>query len=232
MKKSIRISWPIRVILGIFIVLLALYGSAVVLLRTQWFQSELHHYIVQSLERLTGARVQVGAVSIQPFIFQVTLKGLVLHGKEAPAQPPLFTAQTLVVEINPVSALREKLLLTRFAGIGLEAHLWTYRDGSTNLPGPRHPAGSALDELMNLSIGSLNLQSTNLFWNNQKIPLDLMARNVAVLLRYSAARGYWGAFSSSPIQLVSGRSTFPPLTVATRLGFSRKALDLDRKSVV
>jgi translocation and assembly module TamB len=226
MKKSIRISWPIRVILGIIIVLLALYGSAVVLLRTQWFQSELHHYIVESLERLTGARVQVGAVSIQPFIFQVTLKGLVLHGTEAPTQPPLFTARRLVVDINPASVLRGKLLLTRFAGVGLEAHLWTYRDGSTNLPGPRHPAGSAVDELMNLSIGTLNLQNTNLFWNNQKIPLGLTARNVAMLLRYSAGRGYWGAFSSSPIQLASGRSTFPPLTVATRLGFSRKALDL------
>jgi translocation and assembly module TamB len=226
MTRSFKISWPVRVILGIFILLLALYGSAVVLLRTQWFHSELQHYIVQNLEKLTGARAQLGSISIQPFIFQVTLKGLVLHGKEAPAQPPLFTAQTLVVGINPVSALRGKLLLTHFAGIGLEAHLWTYRDGSTNLPGPRHPAGSAVDELMNFSIGSLNLQSTNLFWNNQKIPLDLMARNVAVLLRYSAARGYWGTFSSSPIQLVSGRNTLPPVTLAARLEFSRKALDL------
>ncbi len=226
MTKSFKISWPVRAILGIFIVLLALYGSSVALLRTQWFHSELQRYIVQNLEKLTGASVQLGSVNIQPFIFQVTLKGLILHGKEAPTQPPLFTAQTLMVGINPVSALRGKLLLTRFAGVGLEAHLWTYRDGSTNLPGPRHQAGSAVDELMNLSISALNLQNTNLFWNDQKIPLDLTAHNVAVMLRYSAGRGYWGTFSSSPIQLVSGRNTLPPLTVATRLEFSRKTLGL------
>ncbi|HET7101773.1 MAG TPA: hypothetical protein VFJ52_11535, partial [Terriglobia bacterium] len=156
-----------------------------------------------------------------------TIHGLTLHGKEPPSQPPFFTAQTLVAQLNPLSLLRWRLLLTRFDAIGLQIHVVTYPDGSTNLPGTQAQGGSAVNDLMNLSIGSVNLGNGSLFWNNEEIPFNLAAHRVAILLRYDAQRGYSGSFSCSPVRLRAGGRLLPPVTLATTLEFSRKGLRLD-----
>lgn len=228
MNKVFKISWPVRIVLGIFCVLIALYAAAMIIIGTRWFQNKLQSQAVQRLEELTGARVQIGELKIEPWVWQVTIHGLTLHGKEAPSQPPLFSAQTIVARLNPESLVRWQLLLSRFDGIGLQIHLVTYPDGSTNLPGPQqHGEGSIVNDLLNLSIGSLNLQNTSLFWDNRQIPLDLAAHRVAVLLRYDVRRGYWGSFSCSPVKLTARGVSLPPVTLATGLEVSRKGLKLN-----
>lgn len=227
MSWSSKISLPVRILLGIFCVLIILYAAVMILLGTQWFQHKLKAEAVARLEKLTGGRVEMRELKIQPWILEATVHDLTLHGKESPSQPPLFTAQTLVVQLNPISLLRWRLLLTRFDAIGLEIHVVTYPDGSTNLPGAQGQGGSAVNDLMNLSIGSVNLGNGSLFWNNKEIPFNLAAHRVAILLRYDLQRGYSGSFSCSPVRLRARGKSLPPLTLATSLELSRNGIRLD-----
>jgi autotransporter translocation and assembly factor TamB len=200
-----------------------LYAAAVAVMSTAWFHRSLAARVVSSLESLTGARVQLGGLDVQPAIFQATLRGLVLHGTEPASEPPLLSAQTVVVGINPLSALRRKLLLRRLDGEDVEVRIQTYPDGSTNVPGPR---GDFLGDLLDLSIGTLTVARSSLFWGDQRVPLEASARHVAVLLRHDRPRRYSGAVAFSETRFETPRWSLPPVTFATQLEFSSAWLRL------
>ncbi|HKS95191.1 MAG TPA: translocation/assembly module TamB domain-containing protein [Terriglobia bacterium] len=202
-----------------FAVVLALYLGTVALMSTAWFHGYLLRRVTATLERTTGARVEIGKLDVQPSAFQATLAGVVLHGKESPLDLPLFRARTLVLGINPVSAFQHKVLLRRLDIEDAELHLYTYSDGSTNIPGPE---SHLVDDILNLSIGTLTVARTSLAWNDQHTSLELSARDVAVLLRYDPASRYQGHVAASLSRVEAGRYSLPPVTFATGLEFSRQ----------
>lgn len=212
--------------------LLILYAVALGVMSTRWFQRLLARRTTAVLEQITGARVEIGKFSFRPIIFQATLRGLVLHGKEPATAPPLFAAGTVVVGINPLSALQSgKLALRSLSLEDAEIHISTYADGSTNAPGPAGGAGNGhvLDDFLDLAVRRLNIARTNLYWNDEQVPLELSARDVALLL---SARGlgrgsrYSGSLASSEVRLKATRWPLPPLTFSTHLEFSRDHLAL------
>ncbi|MGH9470910.1 MAG: translocation/assembly module TamB domain-containing protein [Terriglobia bacterium] len=227
---SRRISWPVRILIIIFIIVVGVYAAARVVISSRWFHQEIEAYVLQTVQSVTGARPELAGLVIQPFSFKLILRGLTLHGTESSSQPPLLYAQTIVLRISPWTLVRRRLLLSRFFGSGLSVHLFTYADGSTNLPGPaggKAANGSLASELMKLSLKTAVLESANLYWNNRKIPIDLAAKNVALLLYYAQSHDYWGSFSSSSLRLnVRGR-TLPSLALATHLDFSTQGLALN-----
>jgi len=242
-------STPLRVILAVFGLLIALYASLIAILSTEWFHQFLLRQAKSGLENLTGARVEIGAMTIRPTVVLVTFERLVLHGSEPASEPPLLSARTVVVRINPLGLLRSKVLLRSLDCDGAEAHLNTYPGGSTNLPGPKRPSRNgqlAVDVLMDLALRRVTFTHVNLYWNNQRIPLDLSARNVALLMRFnpagmrlllphalegvplvlSSGDRYALSVSSSELRCGLPGWTLPPLAFAARLDFSRNDLAL------
>lgn len=214
-----RISKPVRLLMYAFGVVLVLYLVTVALMSTRWFHRYLLGRVTATLERATGARVEIQRLTMQPAAFQATLEGLVLHGKESPLDPPLFNARTVVLGINPASAFQRRLLLRRLDIENAELHLRTYPDGSTNIPGPE---SHLIDDILNLSIGTLTVARTSVVWNDQHTSLDLSASDVAVLLRYGPAAFYQGHVAASLTRFDTGKYSLPPVTFATGLEFSHQ----------
>ncbi len=211
--------------------IIALYLGTATVMSTARFRAFLRREITAKLQDLTGARVEIGELEFRPLVFQLALRKLVLHGAEGVADAPLFKAGVIVVTVDPASPFRKKLLLHRFDLEDAEIHLHTYPDGSTNLPGPQRqgPPGGAdlIDDLLDLSVGDLTVSRTAVFWNNEPIPLHLSAREVAiVLLRSRLRRQYTGSVAVSSLELRDQRWAVPPLTISTRLEFSRSQLAL------
>lgn len=225
-----RISWPIRILIIVFLIIVGLYIAGRIVVRSRWFHRTVEARVIQTLEEVTGARAQLAALSIQPFSFKLILHGLTLHGTESSSQPPLLYAKTIVLRISRRSILERRLLLSGFFGAGIDAHIFTYPDGSTNLPGPaaeQTPNNSFAGELTKLSLKTAIIQNTTLYWNNQKIPLDAAAKDLAVLLFYSKAKGYWGSFSASSLKVNYRGRVLPPVAVATHVSLSTEGLHLD-----
>jgi len=222
-REGFKLSRPTRATLYLLAGGVILYVAAVAVMSTAWFHRFLLGRVTSSLESLTGARVEIGRLDIHPAIFQLTLRGLVLHGTEPASEAPLVTARTVVAAVNPVSVVERKLLLRRLDLEGAEVHIHTYPDGSTNVPGPQQ---EFLNDVLNLSIGNLTISRSGLFWDDQHVPLEMKASDVAVLLRYDPQRRYSGAVALSETKFETKGWSLPPISFASRLEFSRYQLRL------
>ena len=230
LKLNLQISRPVQVILALFALLLVLYMSLVALLSTTWSQRVIKKYVAREIEQVTGARVEIAGITVHPAVFRLILRGLVLRGHEGAGQKPLLTAGTLDMTLNPVSLAVRRLAILRIDIVGMTVHLVTAPDGTTNLPGPKlalnGQGNKILGQLVNLRVRSLSLSHSALYWNNQRIPLDLAARDLALLLGFGDGNAYTGSFSSSRLQgSVSGHS-LPSVAIATRIRISARRISL------
>jgi translocation and assembly module TamB len=155
-------------------------------LTTDSFQSMVHRRLVAELERVTGGRVELGSFHAVPFRFQVEVRNVTIHGKEAPGEVPYAHVDGLVAHVKLISVLGAEF---GFSSLVLERpiiHIITYPDGSTNQPQPQGRSDkSPVEQLFSMSIGRLELRNGELLLNNQKIPLDFKADDVYLSANYS-----------------------------------------------
>ena len=212
----------------VLIVFAVLIGVA----STPWFRHVLEHRIQASLEEATGGKVELIGMAFHPLSLRVSVRRLIIHGREKDSEPPLFSAQNVVVAVNPASLFRFRLLLRTLAWQQAEIHLATYPDGSTNLPGARAAPGNGqtLKVLMDMKIRRLTLAHTTLAWNNRLLPFEVAARNVAIQLRLSRDHRYLGTLATSNIIFNWNARTLPPLSFATAFELSSSQLQVSSLS--
>lgn len=205
------------------------YALGMQALGSAWFGRFFAQAIRHRFAAATGARVEIGRLRIRPWIWQVELQRVALHGTESPLQPPLFSASRLILELNPLTLSQRRLRLRQLFLDGVSIHITTDRNGQTNLPAGRTPGlqGGVAPQLLNLAVSSFNLQHATLFWNDQQIPLDLTAQNLALLLKFQPDRRYAGAVSSSLLHLSTPGKTLPDLRFASQLDFDDNGLRLN-----
>ncbi len=221
-------SRPFRKLLWVFAALAALSGAAVGGTSTRWFQRALERRVIAHLESLTGGRVEVRALRFNPASLKITLLGLRLHGAELPPEPPLFSAKTVVARLKLTSLVRRKLLLRSLEWDNAEIHLLTKPDGSTNFRGTPESLGAdqAVGELVDLSVGRLVLGHTDVYWNDQRLPLDLDAGDVAILVRFDRKRRYTGSVSSTGTRIKTSNWASRPITFSSLFELSRAGLSI------
>ena len=230
-RHHFRVSRLMRWVSAFVTVLLAVYLAAVTVMSTAWFRGVLRREVEAKLRDVMGASVEIGGLQFHPWVFQLVLRNLVLHGNESSREAPLLRAGLIVVTVDPASPFRKKLLLHRFDLEDAQIHLRTYPDGSTNLPGPagEGPQGGTdvIDDLLDLSVGDVTVSRTAVFWNNAPVPLQLSARELAIVLRRSRLRReYSGSVAMSSLELHNQRWALPPITFSTLIEFSRSKLAL------
>ncbi|PYV19602.1 MAG: hypothetical protein DMG21_01205 [Acidobacteria bacterium] len=204
---------------GLVVAAAATYG----VLSTAWFRQRLEHRIVQNLEDLTGGRVSMNGFAFRPLILQVRISQLVIRGTEPADALPLFSAQHVEVEINPATLTRHQLILRRLQWRSAQIHLTTSPGGVSNLPGPSVSLLSeeTMNDLMNMSIHDLVLAQTDLYWNNQQIPLEVAGKEAGLSLRLSPGPRYLGTFACSALSLQAPHWALPPSTFTGRFELAR-----------
>ena len=99
--------------------LLALLLGALIVMESSWFQHWLEGRVITGLEDLTGGRVEMAGFRFRPWLFQLTLGKLVIHGSEPAGEPPLISARNVAARLNPGPLLRHRLRLRSRIGIDL-----------------------------------------------------------------------------------------------------------------
>ncbi len=226
--KRRRIEKPLRKLLFFVVALMGLFAVAVGVMSTAWFRRFLERQMVTHLQHLTGGRVKIRAMYFQPTILQVTIKGLTVHGEEAPSEPPLLVAETVVARLNFVPLSRRRLRLRSLDWENAELHVVTKRDGSTNLPGPRtsSSADRVVAELIELSIRRFTVTRSRIDWNEQRLPLELDGQDLNLSLRLHGAQRYAGSLSSFSTKINTPRWSLPPVSFTSEFEISRGALDI------
>lgn len=216
--------------------------SAVVLGLLAWysttdsFQQFVRRRVVATLERTTGGRVEIGEFHTIPFRMRVDVRNLVIRGREAADQLPFFQVERLDADARITSLLGATV---RLHSLRLEhpvVHIVVNPDGSTNAPVPPESRASGrgpVEDLFALKVSRIEVERGELLWQQERIPLDLRARDVGLNLRYSFLHQRYQA----QVQ-VGGASTqyrnYPPLDwrADASLVFSPEHAEISRLNVV
>ncbi len=155
---------------------------------TDSFQALVRRRAVAELERITGGRVDLGRIHTVPFHFQVEIRDLTIHGREAANEVPYAHIDRLIARVKLISTLGAEF---GFSSLVLDrpiVHIIFYPDGTTNQPAPRLKETStrtSIEQLFSLSIGELEVRRGELLWNDQRTPFDFTAHDVSADASYS-----------------------------------------------
>ncbi|MEJ2006556.1 MAG: translocation/assembly module TamB domain-containing protein [Acidobacteriota bacterium] len=209
-------------------VLLVLFAVAIAVASTGWFRQILENQIEANLSQVTGGKVEIEGMGFRPLELRVSARRLIIHGLEKPSRQPLFSAQDVVVNVSPESLLKFRLVLQTLQWQRADVHIWTYDDGSTNLPqtSVTPGQGESLADLLDLGIERVTLSNTTLNWNNRRIPIQFGARNVVIQLHVSQDRHYQGGIAASGATFTWKSRTSPRLSFATTFRLSSEQLQV------
>ena len=131
-----KVSKPVRITLYLVENLLVLALAALLVMSSAWFQHVLERQVIANLENLTGGRVEIAHFRFKPWLFQITMQELVIHGSEAAGEPPLISVHDVEIGLSPGQFLHRRLRLRHVDMDELQVHLRTNSQGVTNLPVP------------------------------------------------------------------------------------------------
>src|SRR5437879_9330282 len=102
----------------------------------------LSELLVGRLERMTGGKVELRALSIRWFAMRATIKGLVIHGREPAGTEPLFTAEEVQAGLRIGFFWGRRLSLNDLVVQQPHVHIRVEKNGTTNVPEPPRAAAS------------------------------------------------------------------------------------------
>src|ERR1700733_13946732 len=79
--------------LAVLVAIAALAGLVVV--QSGWFHEYVRQQIIADIERATGGRVELGRFSFRGPTLTARISQFVLHGREAPGDPPLVRIESV-----------------------------------------------------------------------------------------------------------------------------------------
>jgi translocation and assembly module TamB len=170
------------------LVSLLLLGALSWYATTDSFQALVRRRVVAELERVTGGRVELGGIHTVPFRFQVEIRDLTIHGREAANEVPYAHVDRLVARVKLISILGTEF---GFSSLVLDRpiiHVVLYPDGTTNQPAPklkRSATTTSIEQLFSLSIGQFEVRRGEMLWNDQRTPFDFVAQDVSADVTYS-----------------------------------------------
>src|SRR5664279_3228014 len=199
---------------------------------TREFQDRVRHEVIATIEQATGGHVELKSFRWKLIHLQIDAEDLTIHGLEAPNEIPYAHIDRLSVQATILSFFRPKIGLNLLTAEHPVIHLLIYPDGSTNQPQPKtvregKPLG---DTLFDLAIARVEVSNGQAIVNERKIPFDLSAENVGVIITYSAAPDGRDRYLANVTvdDLMAHRGKQPPVhsVVNMNLSLGRNAVEL------
>src|SRR6478736_7930298 len=106
-----------RYSLIVFLSFLLLVSAFLWYITTDSFQQMVRRRLIASIEHATGGRVELGSFHVVPLRFEVEVRDLTIHGREAPGERPLAHVDSMsaIVDLSAVLGVRmafDRLTLT------------------------------------------------------------------------------------------------------------------------
>src|SRR5258708_5176394 len=169
----------------------------------------LSRLLVSRLEQMTGGKVEFRALSIHWLAMRVTIKNLVIHGRDPAGKEPFYTAEEVQAGLRIDSFWGRRISLDELVLQQPHVHIRVEKNGTTNVPTPARPASinkPLRDKLFELHIRRLVLSYGWVLYNDTKAPVTVHAGDLRLGLD---ARGtpdrpmYIGNLDWPTIQFIS-----------------------------
>lgn len=184
---------------------LAMYATAVLVLKSDWFKNKVRERIIAEVEQATGGRVEIGSFNYNWGTSTADVGPFVLHGTERAGDPPLLRAARIRVGLKIISFIGRRADIASLEVEKPEIHVVVNANGTTNVPTPKAVSqrrGSPIAEILRLKIGHATVANGVVEYNAERTPLNLRADNVTMDLRYFALPArYAGEMSAHQVHV-------------------------------
>src|SRR2546423_5680297 len=168
------------------IAFLSLVVATGLYLTSAGFEDRMRRLLIGQLEQVTGGRAELREFHWNLARLELEGRDLTIHGLEAAGQLPYFHADHLVLRVKVLSLFQGNIGLRELFAEHPVIHLVVARDGSTNQPVPRirQNPKEPVRELFALGVERAQIAHGELFFHQRRLPLDLIAHDVAARLQY------------------------------------------------
>jgi translocation and assembly module TamB len=214
-----------RVAIWIAVAVAGLIAITTLALQTATFHRFILARVIQKVETLTGARVQIGAFAFRWRGLRVDFYNVVVRGAEQISERPLLAADHLAISMKILSAWKKQIDLSEIILDRPVTSLQIDWRGRNNLPTvpPRTGEVKETSDIFDLAIQHFVIRSGEIYYNDRQMPLsadlhdfhtESVFNNLTQLYKLSAAydRGTLSYKEFKPIEhnlavnLKAGRS--------------------------
>jgi translocation and assembly module TamB len=210
--------------------------TAIFVVRSAWFNGKVRQFIVGTVEKATGGRVEVATFRFDWKHMRAEVHQFVLHGKEPADKPPLFRAGSVVVGLKLVSILRRDVDIQSLTVSDPHVYLIVGADGRTNFPEPKVRStskSSTVEDILQLAIGRFNLER-GIFEveTHGRIAFAARGENLNLHLVYALlGPRYHGALSIQPLYLSYDDYGPEPFEVNLALTMEKNRIAVDSGTI-
>src|SRR5467141_511321 len=184
----------------------------------------LSQLLVSRLERMTGGKVELRALSIRWLTMRASITGLVIHGREPAGTEPLFTAEEVQAGLRIDSFRGRRVSLSELVIRQPHVHIRVEKNGNSNVPTPPRAALAnkpLRDSLFELRIRRLVLEDGWLLYNDTNTPVTVHGGDLSFSLDAGGTMEhplYLGNLDWHTMQFTSKR--YKPLPVGLTAKFT------------
>lgn len=194
----------------------------------------IQRLLVSRLERMTGGKVELRAMSIRWLAMRVTISGLVIHGNEPVGTEPFFTAEEVQAGLRIDSVWGRRISLSELLVQKPHVHIIIGQNGATNVPTPVRPAivrRRLSDTLFALHVRRLLLEDGWILYNDVKTPITVHGGD----LQFSMDAGgppdhplYLGTLEWQTVEFNSKRYAPLPVRLSAKFSLWRDGFALEQ----
>jgi translocation and assembly module TamB len=168
-----------RVAIWIAVAVAGLIGIATLTVQTAAFHRFILARVIQKVETLTGARVQIGAFAFRWRGLRADFYNVVLRGTEQVSERPLLAADHLAIRMKILSAWKKQIDLSEIVLDRPVLNLQIDSRGRNNLPHvpPRTGEVQETSDIFNLAIQHFVIRSGEIYYNDRQMPLSADLHN-------------------------------------------------------
>lgn len=227
-KRKKIVLWTLAVIVAVIV------GSAVTLVllldHSEGFRRNILAKVENSLQESTGAKLEVGDFRLSLSHLTLDLYNVVVRGREADPSKPLLKADHMAVGLTIDSVMGRKFHVRDIILDHPVARLQVNKAGETNLPQPpKKSTSSSSTNVFDLAIGELKVNRGEIYYNDQKTPLNAEMHDFNINANYDPAqRKYSGDLGYKNGRIVYG--TYAPVehSLQAKAGITPQKFTLEK----
>ncbi len=207
--------WKKIVLWSLAAIIVLLVGGVVTLVflldHNEGFRHSILAKVEKSVRESTGARLEVRDFNLRLSNLSLDLYNVVVHGTESDRSQPLMAVDHLQVGLTIDSLLNKKWHVRDIIVDHPVVRMAVNKAGENNLPKPeKKNTSSSNTNVFDLAIRELRLNNGEIYYNDQKTPLEADLHNFVVSANYDPAqKKYSGDLGYNAGKIVYG--TYAPV---------------------
>ena len=219
-------------------IIVLLVGTVVTLVflldHNEGFRHSILAKVENSVRESTGARLEVRDFNLRLSTLSLDLYNVVVHGTEPDPSQPLMAVDHLQVGLTIDSLLNRKWHVRDIIVDHPVVRMAVNKAGENNLPKPEKKSTSSSNtNVFDLAIRELRLNNGEIYYNDQKTPLQADLHNFAVSANYDPAqKKYSGALGYNAGNIVYGKYAPVEHNLQAKFGVTPQQFTLDKLDLV